>query len=93
MGETPLLPIISDYLKESTEKIQDLKKGIESIKTEFSRVTSPILFVEGESDKIIFQRCWELFGDPDYSLAIKDCFGTSKMKSLSQDGLISRKSW
>ncbi|MFC1830500.1 ATP-dependent endonuclease [Thermodesulfobacteriota bacterium] len=88
MGETPLLPIISHYLKESTEKIQSLKEGIESINTKLSHATSPILFVEGESDKIIFQKCWELFGAPEYSLVIEDCYGSTKMKSLSQDGLV-----
>ena len=88
MGEKHLLPIISHYLKKATEEIKSLEKGIESIQNTFSKITSPILFVEGESDEIIFEKCWSLFGNPGKQLHIEGCFGTKKMKSLSQDGLV-----
>ena len=86
MGETPLLPIISSYLKQATEEIENLQTDFSSIQLMLEQTTAPIVFVEGESDKIIFEKCWELFGTPDLSLNIQSCSGTTKMKSLSQDG-------
>jgi predicted ATP-dependent endonuclease of OLD family len=88
MGETPLLPVISNYLKEAGQTIEQLKNDVESINRIIDEERSPILFLEGESDRIILEKSWEYFGSKEIGLRFVDCSGTTKMKSLSQDGPI-----
>ena len=86
MGETPLLPMISEYLTEAQKEIEEHKGRINEIQQQLDESSDPALFVEGLSDKIILDRCWELFGHPEMNLSIFSCSGTSKMKSLAKDG-------
>lgn len=88
MGETPLLPVISNYLKEAGQIIEQLKNDVESINRIIEKEHSPILFLEGESDRIILEKSWEYFGSNEIGLRFFECSGTTKMKSLSQDGPI-----
>lgn len=86
MGETPLLPVISNYLKAAGQEIERLKLDLQSISQAVDQDHSPILFLEGESDRIIIEKSWEYFGSDEIILRFVDCSGTTKMKSLSQDG-------
>ncbi|MCH4562067.1 ATP-binding protein [Halomonas sp. EGI 63088] len=89
MEETPLLPAVSSYLRVQAKKLNELEKATQSLKEEIEENSKPILFVEGESDKIIFERAWELFGN-GIEIRIVPCSGTTKMKGLSQNGAVLR---
>jgi hypothetical protein len=86
MGETPHLPVISAYLKAASEEI----KRQSSLRTELAQQIAeqerPIVFVEGESDRLVFEKAWEIqFGLP-IPVAFISAGGTTKMESLGKDG-------
>jgi predicted ATP-dependent endonuclease of OLD family len=88
MGETPLLPIISDYLVQAQNEIEEKQLEIDHRNQQIKESLSPVLFVEGESDRIIIDRCWEIYGLAEQNLSIISGGGVSKMKSLSQQGSV-----
>jgi predicted ATPase len=89
MGETPLLPVISSYLTEAIRKHEILEKSIIELQEEVNTVRKPILFLEGDSDALIFKKAWKIFtNNRAMPFELKSCAGTTKMKSLSQDGIV-----
>lgn len=88
MDETPLLPVISHYLKKKSEEIEVLKDEVQKISKDIEEVNKPILYVEGESDKIVIEKAIEIFLDKKYDIKVASCSGTTKMQGLSKDGNI-----
>ena len=88
MGETPLLPAISHYLKEAQHNLKLLEEAKVALEVDLESGNKPVLFVEGESDKIIFEKAWRVYCQEDLPFNIIDAKGTSKMKSLAQDGRV-----
>ena len=88
MGETPHLPIISTYLKGAHKKIQQQEKDREELEREIEENNRSIIFVEGASDAIIFQKAWDLIIGEDAPFIFEAAGGTTKMESLACDGRI-----
>jgi len=86
MGETPHLSVLSNYLRKANLEIGQLQKDRESLRAQICKSSSSIVFVEGESDALILDRAWKLFNSTSASLNFRPCEGTTKMKSLAQDG-------
>lgn len=88
MGETPHLPVISSYLRDAHEKIvqqaQDRLLLLESLQQH----NKSIVFVEGASDVIIFTKAWHVFIGGQMPFRFESAGGTTKMKSLANDGRI-----
>jgi hypothetical protein len=90
MGETPHLPVISHYLKEADHKIREEQRLRVELHEALEKSKRSILFVEGESDAIVFEAAWKQFTKTDLPFDIQECSGTTKMNSLAQDGPILR---
>jgi predicted ATPase len=88
MGETPHLPIISEYLRTAHEEIQRQKATTNELAAQVQAQELPIVFVEGESDKLVFEKAWELLIRLPLSVAFESAGGTTKMESLGKDGPI-----
>ncbi|WP_338802208.1 AAA family ATPase [Pseudomonas sp. RSB 5.4] len=88
MGETPHLPVISSYLLEAHKTILRHEREALAFKEEVERSNLPVIFVEGETDKLIFERAWELFIGAETPATFESAGGTSKMESLAKDGKI-----
>jgi len=86
MGETPHLPVISNYLREADEKIQLLKREGEELASMLKQRDIDLVFVEGESDKIILSAAWREFCEGDVPFEFVDSTGTTKMQGLAKDG-------
>lgn len=88
MGETPHLPVISSYLVEAHEKILRHEREAVAFKEEIERSNLPVIFVEGQTDKVIFEKAWELFIGGEMPAVFESAGGTSKMESLAKDGKV-----
>ncbi len=91
MGETPHLAIISAYLDGAAKKIEALQLEAKALVERVEETATPILFVEGESDKQVLRSAWDLFVGGEHPLVIEACAGTTKMESLSANGHVLRK--
>ncbi|MGE4294140.1 MAG: ATP-dependent endonuclease [Campylobacterales bacterium] len=88
MGENPYLPLISRTIKEAQNKIIAQEEQIKNVIKEIDRSSVPLIFVEGESDKIIFSKCWDLFSTNKAELLFINGGGTTKMKALFSEGKV-----
>ncbi|HIQ41615.1 MAG TPA: hypothetical protein EYH47_02595 [Pseudomonas oleovorans] len=88
MGETPHLPVISSYLVEAHEKILRQEEAAAEFRREVERKELPIVFVEGITDKIIFEKAWEILIGEEMPFTFEPGGGTTKMESLGKDGSI-----
>lgn len=88
MSETPLLPIISSYMKAQANIIEKLECESKKLKEDIYSSQWPILFVEGVSDKMIMEKALKVFIGNNSNIKVVSCSGTTKMKSLSQDGKV-----
>ena len=86
MGETPHLPVISYYLREANAKIIQSQATATALAAKISESNLPVVFVEGESDKIIFEKAWEIFCGSPQMVRFESAGGTTKMGSLGGDG-------
>jgi predicted ATPase len=86
MGETPHLSVISSYLERSEKKVKQVESDQKIILETIQSMRKPILFVEGESDKKIIGKAWELYIGKTFPYKIEECSGTTKMESLACDG-------
>lgn len=90
MGETPHLAIISSYLDDAAKKIDALEMQANSLVTRVKQSSTPILFVEGETDARILRAAWNRYVGESHELRIESCAGTTKMESLSANGSVLR---
>ncbi|OEZ46309.1 DNA replication and repair protein RecF [Janthinobacterium sp. MP5059B] len=88
MGETPHLPVISEYLRAAHEDIQRHAAARELLEGKIAEQAVPIVFVEGDSDKIIFEKAWSVLMQTPLPVAFIPAGGTTKMESLGRDGPI-----
>lgn len=88
MGETPHLPIISEYLRTAHEEIQRQRVTTTELVAQVQAQELPIVFVEGESDKLIFEKAWAIYVGQPLMVAFESAGGTTKMESLGRDGPI-----
>ncbi|WP_347927305.1 AAA family ATPase [Pseudomonas helvetica] len=88
MGETPHLPVISEYLRESHEKIKRHQLESSQLTQEIAEHNQSIVFVEGESDVIIFTKAWEILMGVAPPFRFESAGGTTKMESLGRDGKV-----
>ena len=67
-----LLPLIAPYIKKQQEKVAKLKKTLEDLENDENKA---VLFVEGETDRIILNNAWKklYYGKP-MDFLIKDAF-------------------
>lgn len=86
MGETPYLPVISHHLKAAHEEIQRQGQARAELAQLIAAQELPIVFVEGESDKLIFEKAWELLFGLPLTVSFEPAGGTTKMESLGKDG-------
>jgi len=86
MGETPHLPVISNYLREADEKIQLLQREGEELASMLKQRDKDLVFVEGESDKIILSAACREFCEGGTPFEFVDSTGTTKMQGLAKDG-------
>jgi len=86
MGETPLLPVVSDYLRDAERKYVKLRKEMDQIEEDTKADKAPRLFVEGESDKNIIEAAVEAYYGADLKIKVVDSKGTRKMEALAADG-------
>jgi predicted ATP-dependent endonuclease of OLD family len=86
MGETPHLPVISQYLREADEKIRQLRDESEELSSMLEQRDRDLVFVEGKSDEIILSAAWREFCNGDAPFDFVDSIGTTKMQSLAKDG-------
>lgn len=86
MGDNFFLPIISKSMQQAMIEIDALKQSISDLNAEIEATNGPILFVEGESDKVILTTAYaKLFGTA-LPFVIEASGGTSKMKALCAEG-------
>lgn len=88
MGETPHLPVISHYLREAHEKLTQSKLDQKEIAEELRNHNQTALFVEGESDRIVIAKAWEIITDTPLPFTIVSANGTTKMKGLAAEGSV-----
>jgi len=88
MGETPHLPVVSAYLKESHKKIKDLEEQSASLTSELEHGNRSLIFVEGESDAVVLEAAWHMVFDRDPPFDFEPAGGTTKMGSLGRDGRV-----
>ncbi len=88
MGELPHLTVVSKYLQDANIRIRELTKENDDIAHMLKQRNRPIVFVEGESDKIIFEAAWEIFIGEEKKCDFEPASGTSKMESLAKDGRV-----
>lgn len=88
MGETPHLPVISSYLLEAHEKIRKQQAASDELRQEVLQRTMPVVFVEGVTDKAVFEKAWEILIGGDMPFNFVSGGGTTKMESLGQDGSV-----
>lgn len=88
MGETPHLPVISSYLRQADAQIQQLRGTSQQLMTELSERNRTVVFVEGESDKLILGAAWDVLLGTPRTFDFESATGTTKMESLSKDGKI-----
>lgn len=86
MGDNFYLPLISKSFQQAMVEIDDLKKSISELNSDIQATNRPILFVEGETDKIILILAYnKLFGaSPPFEIEAGG--GTTKMKALRAEG-------
>lgn len=88
MGETPHLPVISNYLKEANERIKKLQAEGDELAQLLQERDKSLVFVEGESDEIVLSAAWELIIGTDPPFDFESASGTTKMESLGSDGRV-----
>ncbi|AZZ79321.1 hypothetical protein CCX46_16260 [Pseudomonas sp. RU47] len=88
MGETPHLPVISRYLKDAHEKIVQQQQHMLELSQNIERNNQSIIFVEGESDVLILTKAWEVLVGGEMPFRFESAGGTTRMKSLTNDGKI-----
>ena len=90
MGETPYLPVISHYLRDAHHKLEREKGERAEIEAELARKNASILFVEGDSDRLVIEKAWEIIVGTDRPFSVVSAAGTTKMKSLAAEGAVLR---
>lgn len=88
MGETPHLPIISSYLKQAHHQIEEFTKINSELSKTIQQHANPVVFIEGASDKIIFQKAWQILLNTEAPLIFEPAGGTTKMEGLGRDGSV-----
>lgn len=88
MGETPHLAVVSSYLDEASKKIATLQESANKLIEKANESLVPIVFVEGESDKILLKAAWSEFVGDDHPIRIEPCDGTTKMTGLAANGSV-----
>jgi hypothetical protein len=88
MGETPHLPVISQYLKEADTKIRQLSDYGAELERDLSSRDRSLLFLEGESDRTIIEAAWNRYVGSPMPFDIVAGQGTKKMESLAVDGRV-----
>lgn len=86
MGETPHLPVISEYLRMAHEEILRIKQVGADLAAQVAAHALPIVFVEGISDKLVFEKAWALYVGGPLTVSFESAGGTTKMTSLGKDG-------
>jgi len=88
MGETPHLAVMSSYLDEASKKIATLQGLADELVAKADESLVSIVFVEGESDKILLRAAWSEFVGDEHPIRIESCDGTTKMSGLAANGAI-----
>lgn len=88
MGETPHLAIMSSYLDEASKKISGLQDLADHLVAKANESRVPIVFLEGESDKVVLQAAWDHYVGHDHAIRFVPCNGTTKMQGLAANGAI-----
>lgn len=88
MGETPHLPVVSAYLKDSHKKINELEEQGAALTRELEQGARSLVFVEGPSDATIFTAAWRMVFDRAPPFDFEPAGGTTKMESLGRDGRV-----
>lgn len=88
MGETPHLPVISNYLREAHAQIERSKADREALEQELVRRNTSIVFVEGVTDAAVFRKAWELFVGDEMPFIFESGEGTTKMEALAKNGKV-----
>lgn len=87
MGDNFFLPIISKSIKASIDEIAKLKEAAGHLKGRLDRISGPLMFVEGKTDKEILELAYKkLYPDADLPFTIVAAGGTTKMAPLAGDG-------
>lgn len=88
MGETPHLPVISAYLKKADQRIEELRAQGDRLAQSLQDRDKSLVFVEGESDQIVFGAVWEVLIGGERPFDFESASGTTKMESLGRDGRV-----
>lgn len=86
MGETPHLPVISAYLTAAHEEIQRQTTVSAELAQQIADQERPIVFVEGDSDKLVFEKAWAIQIGLPLPVVFMSAGGTTKMEGLGKDG-------
>lgn len=85
MGDMPLLEAASEAISLKEKEINELETERKKLEILVSKGSSPILFVEGETDKVILEAAWKVFYPAcELPVIIKPVDGTKGLKNLSQ---------
>jgi AAA15 family ATPase/GTPase len=88
MGETPHLPVISGYLIQAHAEIEKTKAQTTALEQELLQRDTSIVFVEGETDAVVFTKAWELFVGGEMPFVFESGEGTTKMEALAKNGKV-----
>ncbi|MBA5686711.1 AAA family ATPase [Rugamonas apoptosis] len=88
MGETPHLPVISRYLEAAHAEIQRRTAEAAVLAEKVVQQALPIVFVEGESDKLVFEKAWQILIGVPLQAIFLPAGGTTKMEGLGKDGAV-----
>lgn len=91
MGELPHLSVVSSSLRSAQRKIEELNSTRVELESSLDQYHSNILFVEGITDRQVFEASWELLrrslGGQE-ELRVIAGGGTDKMHSLARPGRV-----
>lgn len=66
-----LMPLLAPYLKDAKKRFDEIQSELHTAR-ELSALRVPTVFVEGPTDRQVFERAWNLFGDPNLPVHIND---------------------
>jgi len=74
-------------MAKTTNEYREFEKSTEELRDKIARASKPLLFVEGESDKIIIESILQKLYKEKSPISVVSGGGTTKMKALSQHGI------
>ncbi|KJK05322.1 ATP-dependent nuclease [Pseudomonas tussilaginis] len=88
MGETPHLPVISNYLRDAHAKIVQQRNDMLELEEKLEENNQSVIFVEGACDVAVLTKAWEVLIGGDMPFRFVSGGGTTKMQSLASDGKV-----